>query len=131
MAERAIQTSKRLAAMRQIHAAISHFREGEFECVITLCSAAEGQLPTQGEQIDLFSILKQAGIKRPESDGGRDDFNFIANWMKHEGGPAEAIIEPWMALMWLNRAISRYRVAYGAGTPQMVNLFAWAAQKPD
>jgi hypothetical protein len=31
--------------MRQIHAAIEHWRRGDFECAITLASAAETMLP--------------------------------------------------------------------------------------
>ena len=61
MAERVIQTSKRLAAEHQIHAAITHFRAGDLECAITLCSAAEGQIPEPSEQSrHLRNALKQA-----------------------------------------------------------------------
>ena len=45
MAQRVVETSKRLSAERQIHAAIAHFHAGDFECAITLSSAAEGQMP--------------------------------------------------------------------------------------
>jgi hypothetical protein len=41
MAYRVVHTTRQLAAQRQIHAAIKHFRDGNFECAITLCSAAE------------------------------------------------------------------------------------------
>ena len=37
-----IETSKRLSAERQIHAAIDHFHRNEFECAMTLAAAAEG-----------------------------------------------------------------------------------------
>ena len=49
MTRRIVQTSKRLSAERQIHAAITHFHAGDFECAITLCSAAENQLPEPSE----------------------------------------------------------------------------------
>jgi tRNA threonylcarbamoyladenosine modification (KEOPS) complex Cgi121 subunit len=49
MAERVIQTSRRLATERQIHAAIAHFRAGDFERAITLSGAAEGQTPEPSE----------------------------------------------------------------------------------
>lgn len=128
MASRAIQTSKRLAAERQIHAAIGHFRTGNFECAISLCSAAEGQLPESTEPIHLFGVLKQTSKEHPLPEGQRDDFNYVANWMKHEAGADEVEIPEWMVTMWLNRAISKYRAAYGIGTPEMAALFPWAGQ---
>jgi hypothetical protein len=59
--DRVIKTTKRLAAERQIHAAITHFQRGDFECAITLCSAAEGQMPEPSDPTHFFAILKQAG----------------------------------------------------------------------
>jgi hypothetical protein len=90
MAERVIHTSKRLAAERQIHAAIADFRAGDFECAITLCSAAENQIPEPNEPSrHLFGRLKQAGAKSPAPTGQTDDFNFVATWMKHGWGADE------------------------------------------
>jgi len=126
MAKRVIRTTKQLAAERQIHAAIAHFRTGDFECAITLCSAAENQMPEPSEPAHLFSVLKQAGDKRPAPDGAKDDFNLAANWMKHPTGRDEVVIEEWVVTMWLNRAISKYRAVYGVGTPTMAAMFPWA-----
>lgn len=131
MAKRLVQTDKRLAAERQIHAAIAHFRAGDFECAITLCSAAEGQMPEPSEASHLFGTLKQASAKLPASDGQKDDFNFVATWMKHGTGPDAVEIEEWVVTMWLNRAISKYRAVYGSGTPEMTALFPWAGQAPN
>jgi hypothetical protein len=131
MANRVVQTSKRLAAQRQIHAAIVHFREGDFECVISLCSAAEGQMPEPAEPTHLFGLLRRASAESPTSDGQKDDFNYVANWMKHGTGVDEVEIEEWIVKMWLNRAISKYRAVYGAGTPEMVALFPWASTVTD
>jgi hypothetical protein len=89
MAERVVRTSKRLAAERQIHAAIAHFRAGDFECAITLSHAAEGRLPQPSDPADLFSRLKRFTAEHAAPDGQKDDFNFFANWMKHEVGPDE------------------------------------------
>lgn len=114
-----IQTSRRLAAERQIHAAIAHFRAGDFECAITLCSAAENQMPEPSEPTYLFGILKQA-------NADPIDCNSAANWMKHGFGADEVEVEEWVVRMWLNRAISKYRSVYGIGTPEMTALFSWA-----
>jgi hypothetical protein len=123
-----VQTSKRLAAERQIHAAIAHFRAGDFECAITLCSAAEGQMPEPSEPIHFFGILKEASAEHPPPDGQKDDFNYAANWMKHGLGVDEVEIEEFEVLAWLNRAISKYRAVYGTGTPEMTALFPWAGE---
>ena len=40
-----IETTIRVASMRQIHAAIDHLPRGDFECAITLAAAGEGMLP--------------------------------------------------------------------------------------
>ncbi len=96
MAQRVIQTSKRLAAERQIHAAIAHFHAGDFECAITLCSAAEGQMSEPSQPGWMFPLLQTHAAENPAPDGRKDDFNYIANWMKHVAGPAEMEIEEWL-----------------------------------
>lgn len=123
-----VQTNKKLAAERQIHAAIKHYREGGFECAITLCSAVEGQMPESEHPRHLFRILQQAANDQPSQDGEKDDFNFVSNWLKHDQGGNEKEIDDTHVLFWLNRAISKYREAYGPGTPEMVDLFQWASE---
>jgi len=124
--QRKIRTNKRLAAERQIHAAIEHYSAGEFECVISLCSAAEGLTKEPEEPTHLFGILKNYITENRFIDRKEYDFNFISNWMKHTVKPDEVEIEEWMATMWLNRAISKYRAVYGSGTPEMTALFPWS-----
>jgi hypothetical protein len=126
MGNRVVMTSKRLAAQRQIHAAIAHFREGDFECAITLCSAAEGQMSEPAEPMHLFGRLRRASAENPPPDGQKDDFNYDANWMKHCTGGDEFEIAEVDVMLWLNRAVSKYRAVYGAGTPEMIALFPWA-----
>jgi hypothetical protein len=130
MAIRVVQTSRRLAAERQIHAAIKHFREGDFECVITLCSAAEGQMPEPepNAPIHFFARLKHHSAKNPAPDGRKDDFNYDANWMKHCYGANEVEIDELMVKLWLYRAITKYYAVYGIGTPEMAALFPWAGE---
>jgi hypothetical protein len=118
VAQRVVQTSKRLSAQRQIHAAIVHCRDGDFECAISLCSAAENQMPEPSEP-----ILQRAGAEYPPPPGQKDNFNCVANWMKHWRGADEVEIEEWNVTMWLNRAISKYRAVYGVGTPN--RAFSW------
>jgi len=122
-----VRTNKQLAASRQTHAAIKHYRMNEFECAITLCSAAEGQIPEPKSPIHLFGVLRQFVIQHPSADSEKDDFNFAANWLKHEWGNDEVEIDETLVIFWLNRAISKYREFYRSGTPEMVEIFPWAA----
>ena len=126
MNNRVVMTSKRLAAQRQIHAAIAHFREGDFECAITLCSAAEGQMPEPAEPMHLFGRLRRASAENPPPEGQKDDFNYDANWMKHCAGGEEFEIAEMEVMLWLYSAVSKYLAVYGAGTPEMITLFPWA-----
>jgi hypothetical protein len=87
VAQRIVRTSKRLSAERQIHAAIAHYRAGDFECAITLCSAAEGQTPEPLEPAHLFRILQNHVRENPVPGEEPDDFNYVATWLKHPRAP--------------------------------------------
>lgn len=123
-----VSSSRQLAAARQIDAAIAHYLAGEFECAITLCSAGEGIIPEPAEPIYMRRIIQDAMAERPLPGGQKDDLNYLSNWLKHG---SEWIDECQIArhevLLWLNRAISKYRATYGAGTVEMAVLFPWAA----
>ena len=135
MVHQVVETTKRLAAERQIHAAIAHYRAGEFECAISLCSAAEGQTTAMPGRPHLFTKIREGfNNSAPEDpkEKNKDDeaINLVANWLKHGSPPDEIDIPKWNVLMWLSRAISKYRAAYGPGTPEMVAMFDWAGN-PD
>ena len=53
------ETTRQLAALYQITAAIEHFHKHEWECAITLAGAAEGVLPDAQDGF-CFSSLNQA-----------------------------------------------------------------------
>ena len=122
MARSAVRTNKRLSAVRQIHAAIAHYRAGDFECAITLASAAEGQVPEPSGSSHLFGRLK--------ARDSEFDFNFQANWLKHGWGADIVEIEDWSVKFWLSRAVSKFRAVYGVGTDEMAELFPWAKTRP-
>ena len=48
-----IETTKRLAAQRQIDAAVNHLRKSELECAITLATGAEGLASRNGKPTDI------------------------------------------------------------------------------
>ena len=126
MSTRVVATSKKLAAQRQIHAAIAHYRNGDFECAITLASAAEGQIPEPNTRkpSHLFGVLKDYLTR---TGAPPVDFNYMATWLKHGWGVDETDIADPDVTFWLNRAISKYRAMYGSGTDEMASLFPWAA----
>ncbi len=121
MSNRVVAASKKLAAQRQIHAAIAHYRKGDFECAITLASAAEGQIPEPNARkpSHLFGVLKDYLNRTGEPTV---DFNYMANWLKHGWGLDETDIADPDVTFWLNRAISKYRAVYGSGTDEMASF---------
>jgi hypothetical protein len=70
------ETTRQLAALFPITAAIEHFYASDLECAITLASAAEGILPDAPQGESLFQKLKAKQDRRL-------DINFVQNWLKH------------------------------------------------
>jgi hypothetical protein len=82
--------------------------------------------PNQGRRFTYSAFCNWPGNERPAPDGQKDDFNYAANWMKHDNDPEEVEIEELEVKLGLYRAISKYRAVYGIGTPEMADLFPWA-----
>lgn len=114
-----IETSKQLAALEQIHAAIWHCKNEAFECAITLAAAAEGLLPTTPER-HLFQLLKNSPVAR-----GVFDYNEMITWLKHPGGPDEHIIPEFEVAIVIVRAISKFNAIYRKGSPAMRDFVRW------
>jgi hypothetical protein len=116
-----IETTIRVASMRQIHAAIDHLRRGDFECAITLAATGEGMLPA-AERSD--SILKTiALIPMPALNHAEARVNELIDWLTHgtgaDGTRLElARISEIEMIATILRAISRFEPVYGI-TPQM------------
>lgn len=128
MAQRIVQTSKRLAAERQIHAAIAHFHAGDFECDYAVQRRRGSD--ARGERLDLpFRQLRDRATECPAPHGQKDDFNDLAAWMKHGVGAEDVELEEMEVKIWLWRAISKYRAVYGIGTPEMATCFLLAARR--
>lgn len=80
-----LETTKRVAALKQIQGAIWHCRHEQFECATTLAAAAEGLLPNTEER-HLFLILKGRPLFKSI------DINGTINWLKHPKEPNEQLI---------------------------------------
>lgn len=99
MADRTVETSKKVASGRQIQAAIQFYNEGRFECAITLAHAAENMNAKLG-LLSFFDKLK-------EKMSG-EDHNLFANWLKHPTGPDTATISDLEVVVMIERAISKF-----------------------
>ena len=85
-------------------------------------------MPEPSEPTHLFRILRRAATDSLAVDGQKDDFNYVATWMKHGDGADRVEVGEWDVQFWLNRAISKYRAVYGIGTPGMADFFSWAGR---
>jgi hypothetical protein len=120
---KSIETTKELAATRQIHAAILLFRiEQEFECAITLAAAAEGLLP-QTDEPHIFKILKGSPAFKEL------DLNRFITWLKHSGGPDGAEISEFEVTLVIVRAISKFAAVYKTQSGLMSDFVKWSFEK--
>lgn len=115
-----VETSKKLAALEQIHAAILHCQNERFECAVTLAAAAEGVLPDTPER-HLFKVLKTSPVAREAFD-----YNNMINWLKHSLLPDENIIPEFEVAIVIVRAISKFNAIYHEGSTVMRAFVRWA-----
>jgi hypothetical protein len=127
----AVDTDIRVAAMRQLHCAIEHLKEGHYEAAITLAAAAEGMLPEPGKPY-LRSAIKQMS-KRDDiqgETGGSNDPNACIHWLKHgtvDGKRREAVTIPAEeSMVIVCRAINKFHTVYSDMSPQMAAFHAVA-----
>ena len=120
-----IETTKQLAALRQITAAIQHLSKHEYECAITLAAAAEGLLrPT--DEPHLFWGLKKY---TPPDKFKYLDFNSVVNWLKHykPEDPDPFVFPEPEAAMLIQRAITKFIAVYHQSTKLMEAFMKWAS----
>jgi hypothetical protein len=118
--ESTVETSKKVAALRQIRAAIAHLNKGELECAITLAGAAEGQIP-ESIMESLFRLIQR---KLPGAE-----INKVRDWLKHKSGPDTATISEFEAALMISSAIKKFVGAYGFSHPDFEKFSTWAVEK--
>jgi hypothetical protein len=106
-----IETTKQLAARRQIDAAIEHLHKSEFECAITLAAAAEGLLPDTDKPY-VFARLKD----HPSYKNKEVNFNDTITWLKHPVQPETTFIFEMEAALIIARAMSKFAAVYDEGS---------------
>ena len=98
-----IETTKRLAALRQIDTAVSHLDKSELESAITLATVAEGLLPdTESRQI--FAYLREHPLSK------QVDIDMAINWLKGSAPPDAATIVEFEAAVVIARVMSKLRL---------------------
>jgi len=117
-----VETNIRLAAMRQIHAAIEHQQRQDYECAITLAAAAEGMLPATDEP-HFHQKVKDFAVALPHAVEGAQKPNDFITWLKHgtyNGKQCEtATIDYSESLVIIWRAITKFFAVYDDVSPQM------------
>jgi hypothetical protein len=117
-----IDTTTRVASMRQIHAAIGHLERQDFECAITLAAAAEGMLPSTGDPF-FHQKVKALAASLPKDAEGATGPNDVITWLKHgtyKGKKCEsATIDYFECVVTIWRATSKFIATYDDISPQM------------
>jgi hypothetical protein len=127
-----IDTHMQLASMRQIHGAIEHVYRGEYECAITLASAAENMLIEPDAEYLRQKVKEIAQAEEIKAAGGATGPNDYAVWLRHgtfHGVKTEkATISAEESVAWVCRAISKFMTVYGELSPQMTSFRQWAKE---
>jgi hypothetical protein len=116
-----IETTKKLAAQRQIDAAIAHLHKAELECAITLAAAAERLLPDT-DKPHIFAYLR----KHPSFKNKEVDFNETITWLKHKVKPDTKVIFEFEAAVIIARAMSKFSAVYDDGPSEWGQFLEWA-----
>jgi hypothetical protein len=121
---------KQQAALRQIHAAISHLHVQEYECVITLAGAAEDLLGDVEPDHLWKALMESKPLDRSEREWATE-FNETRNWLKH---PTENLgdvryIDEFEAVVMLMRATSKFMARYdNMGSQEMGDFIEWCRE---
>jgi hypothetical protein len=113
--------TRKIAALRQIHAAIRLFHEDEYESAITLALSAESQLPKAAVPY-AYEWLKAPPDKIAL-------FNEVRNWLKHIKLPEAIEITDFDAAFALFRATSKFTAVFDESSPIMDEFADWIRQK--
>ena len=117
-----IETTKRLAAQRQIDAAVSHLLKSELECAITLANGAEGLLP-ETESRQIFAYLREHPLSK------QVDFDQTIGWLKHRTQPDAATIFEFEAAVVVARVMSKFAAAYTEVRSEWYEFLSWGVVK--
>jgi hypothetical protein len=118
-----VDTTQKLASVRQIRGEISCLHDGQYECAVTLAHAAEGMVPDKRKDNKplgkpMFKLIREG---MPD-----DDPNLFSNWLKHPKGAERARIPVLEVVIMILRAIHKF-VWYYEESSDYFELFQdWA-----
>ena len=113
-----IETTKRLAAQRQIDAAVNHLHKSELESAITRATAAEGLLPNT-ESRHIFAYLSEHPLS------GQVDIDKTINWLNRSAPPDAATIFEFEAAVVIARVMSKFAAAYTEAPTEWYDFLSW------
>jgi hypothetical protein len=117
-----IETTKRLAAHRQIDAALGHLHKSELEAAIALATAAEGLLP-DAEGRGVSAYLQKHELSK------QVDIDKTIDWLKRDAPPDAATISEFEAAAVIARAMSKFAAAYTDAPPEWYDFLSWGVTK--
>jgi hypothetical protein len=117
-----IETTKRLAAQRQIDAALGHLHKSELEAAITLATAAEGLLPdAEGRRVSAY--LQEHKLSK------QVDIDKTIEWLKRNAPPDAATIFEFEAAVVMARVMSKFAAAYTDAPAEWYDFLSWGVAK--
>jgi hypothetical protein len=117
-----IETTKQLAAQRQIDSAVSHLHKSELESAITLATAAESLLP-ETESRQIFAYLREHPLSK------QVDIDKTINWLKRNARPDAATIFEFEAAVVIARAMSKFAAAYTEAPSEWYEFLSWGGRQ--
>ena len=117
-----IETTKRLAAQRQIDAAVKHLLKSELEFAITLATAAEDLLPDT-ESRQTFAYLREHPLSK------QVDIDETINWLKCSAPLDAATIFEFEAAVVIARVMSKFATAYTEVPSEWYDFLSWGVVK--
>jgi hypothetical protein len=117
-----IETTKRLAAQRQIDAALGHLHKSELEAAIALATAAEGLLPdAEGRRVSAY--LQEHKLSK------QVDIDKTIDWLKRSAPPDAATIFEFEAAVVIARVMSKFAAAYTDAPAEWYDFLSWDVAK--
>jgi hypothetical protein len=121
MIKELVDTTRKLASLRQIRGAISCLHNGDYECAVTLAHAAEGMVPDKRKSGDRKPLIKLMRERLTD-----DDPNLFSNWLKHPKGAERATISVFEVVVMILRAIHKFVWCYEETSDHFELFQDWA-----
>jgi hypothetical protein len=116
-----VDTTRKVALLRQIRGAITCLHDGDYECAITLARAAEGMVPDKKEGSDGKPLIKLMHERLSDEDP-----NLFSNWLKHPRGADRATIPVFEVVLMILRAIHKFVWYYEETSDHFESFQNWA-----